>query len=318
MRFVTTTTLTLFLLATVVIAGDWHIAGSLRCGDCHLQHSSSGLDPIGGPYSYMLRKNSVNELCLSCHDGTDPTAPDVVEPVQMYSGTASLESAAGFFGLLGLDNTHGHTLGLLSTAPLQGVSHTEELNCASCHAVHGNGNYRNLTEDPAGTGASLTVIDGTDVLTLQKPSDPPTVAGSAAAYGRDNVGYTTSRLSDWCASCHDLLLTNGSSIYPSHFSGHPSNVAMNEFSADTHTDQSHWVGGIGEGFAPQIDGIRRVPFVAPLATTFTAAKTPTGTSQVSCVSCHKAHGSSNEKGMLWPFAEGGSAFVAGCQQCHNK
>ena len=55
--------LSLFLAGTVG-AGQWHIAGALKCGDCHLQHASSQLEQPEGAFSYLLQKNSVNELFL--------------------------------------------------------------------------------------------------------------------------------------------------------------------------------------------------------------------------------------------------------------
>ncbi|HPC11639.1 MAG TPA: cytochrome c3 family protein, partial [candidate division Zixibacteria bacterium] len=90
------------LLPLAAAAGQWHTGESLMCQDCHLQHSSEQGEPVaGGPYSVLLLKSSINELCLSCHDGSNPTAPDVQSPVQMYQGTPSGESAGGWFGLLG-------------------------------------------------------------------------------------------------------------------------------------------------------------------------------------------------------------------------
>ncbi len=310
----------LFLAApTFVAAGDWHIAGSLKCGECHLQHASSQLEPVIGAFSFMLKKNSVNELCLSCHDGTDPTAPDVLPPVLMYSASLTQQGSAGHFGLAGIENPHGHTLGLVSVTPLQSLSQSIELNCASCHAVHGNGNFRNLLHDPAGIGANIQVTDGADIFTLNKPSLPPTTSGSSAAYTRDNVAYATGQMDQWCASCHDVLTNNVTGPIPAHFNGHPSSVALNEYSFDAHADPDHWVAGLGEGFIEGIgDGIFRVPYLAPLATTFETARLPQASNRVGCVSCHKAHGSDHQRGMLWPYFEGGAGYVAGCQQCHNK
>ncbi len=304
------------ILAPITRAGNWHSAGSLRCADCHLQHSS---DMNGGtPYEYLLVKNSINELCLSCHDGSDPTAPDVQAPVTMYSGTVSQGSAAGYFSNIAMSNPNGHDLGLIEPTPLETSGQPRELTCASCHAVHGNANYRNLLEDPAGVGASLRVEVGTDVFVKLQPDDPPTVGGSAAAYEQGNSAYK-SGMTQWCSSCHDRLATNAQSSSPAHFDGHPSDVALNQFGQEAHTDPQHWVTGLGEGFPDAgISGMPRVPFLSPQASSFSPATTPMESNEVSCMSCHKAHGSGNQKGMLWPYLEGGASQVSGCQQCHNK
>ena len=230
-------------------AGEWHVEPYLYCQNCHIQHASEdGQTVPGGPFSTLLLKNTVNELCLSCHDGSDPTAPDVLLPVQMYSSTASGESGAGHFTIIGIDNMAGHNLGLGGVVPLQAEGQFIELSCASCHAVHGNGNYRNLVYDPAGAGDSLVLVDGADVFTQFAPDKPPTVSGSVAAYSRDNVGYRQA-YSAWSASCHNQLQTNATGSLPAHFNSHPTDVALNEFPTEPHTDPVHWVSGIGEGLA---------------------------------------------------------------------
>jgi hypothetical protein len=299
-------------------AGNWHVAGSLECGDCHLQHATDPEDPsFGGGFSFLLRKNSVNELCLSCHNGTDATAPDVQAPVPMYNSTTSGESAAGFFAMLGVENPNGHTLGVLMPTPLQTTARSGELNCVSCHAPHGNGNYRNLAQDPAVTGAYLIVEVGTNVMTEHAPSTPPNTDGSVIAYSRDNIGYV-SGMSAWCTSCHDQLSTNTGASSPAHFNAHPSDLALNAFGVQSHTDPAHWMTGLGEGFGGNAATSARVPFQVPGAADFTASRTPQPTSEVSCASCHKSHGSGNRKSMVWPYLEGGETSLDGCQQCHNK
>ena len=85
----------LLVTASAVRGGNWHTGASLQCGQCHAEHATAGGQQIpGGPFSTLLVKATVNELCLSCHDGTDPTAPDVLAPVSMYAQSPSTESAA--------------------------------------------------------------------------------------------------------------------------------------------------------------------------------------------------------------------------------
>lgn len=320
MRLGVSIVLSLLCLPGLGLAGDWHVAGSLECGDCHLQHGSNQRDPtVEGAFSFLLRKNSVNELCMSCHDGTDPTAPDVIAPAPMYSSTPSEESAAGAFAALGVANPNGHSISVELPTPLQQVPLLRELNCVSCHSAHGNGNYRNLLTDPAGTGASLQIEQGVSVFIGAQPDDPPSSAGSIAAYSRDNVGYV-SGMSTWCSSCHDQLGSNSYASAPAHFNSHPSDIALNAYPYDDHTDPTHWVAGNGEGFAPigQSPATPRVPFLATGATDFRTSRTAAAHNRVSCVSCHKAHGSSYRKGMAWPYLEENDNALSGCQQCHNK
>lgn len=320
MKFGLLIILSLLCLPLPGLAGEWHVAGSLECGECHLQHGSNQRDPtVEGAYVFLLRKSSVNELCMSCHDGTDPTAPDVIAPAPMYNSTPSEESAAGALAMVGAINPNGHSIGIELLTPLQQVPAQRELNCVSCHSAHGNGNYRNLLVDPAGTGASLLIQQGVNVFTGTQPDNPPSSAGSVAAYNRDNVGYG-SGMTAWCSSCHDQLGSNSYASAPAHFNSHPSDVALNTYPYDDHTDPAHWIAGSGEGFAAigQSAATLRVPFLAPEATDFQTSRTAAADSRVTCVSCHKAHGSSYRKGMVWPYLEENDNALSGCQQCHNK
>lgn len=309
------------LLGTAgLTAGEYHYGDLLRCQDCHLQHATEeGLPLPGGPFSTLLLKSTVNELCLSCHDGGDPSAPDVLDPVAMYDSELSGESAAGHLLLQGLDNPGGHTLGLPVPVPLQVEGEMLTLSCVSCHAPHGNRNYRNLVHDPGGRGDSLVVEDPGQVFTEFKPDVPPTTAATIAAYSRDNVAYG-SGLETWCAGCHSELDANSAAIDPAHFNAHPSGVSLEEYPSDLHTDPDHWVLGSGEGFAPAADnsGIDRVPFAVPGATDIVSARLVARDNHVVCGSCHKSHGSDKQAALLWPYREGGPTFLAGCQQCHNQ
>lgn len=313
--------LLLCLVAGAVCAGEWHIGGSLRCGDCHLQHASDKGQPLpGGPYSTLLKNTTVNELCLSCHDGTDPTAPDVLAPVIMYSGTPAGQSGGGAFEPPGAISSHGHTLDQSAATPLSSGGLPISLTCASCHAVHGNGNFRNLLEDPAGIGETNLLALGTDVFREFAPDDPPTASGSVAAYQAENVAYV-SGFASWCSSCHDQLRAMPLGGLPAHFSAHPSDVPLNLYSPQNHTDPQHWIAGSGAGFAVGSlpgAGVRRVPHESPTATDLVSARTVRASDEVFCLSCHGAHGTGFGKALRWPYVEGGPAYIAGCQQCHNR
>ena len=305
------------MVHAVSMAGNWHVGQSLVCQECHIEHSSeSGQPTPGGPFTSLLVKSSINDLCLSCHDGTDQTAPDILLPIDMYQTTTSRESGAGFMQSPGFDHTGGHSIGLAVNIPFNSQGKTTTLSCASCHAYHGNDNYRNLAYDPDGAGDSLIVREGVDVFTQVLPANPPNRAGSTAAYSRDNSAYK-SNYSRWCASCHSQLVSTPGAVLPAHFNAHPNDIALNEYAPTVHTDASHWTTGTGDGFATS-GGIPRVPFVNAAAFDFTSATTASASSKVFCLSCHKAHGASSQRALLWPYVEGGTNYLAGCQQCHNK
>ena len=313
---------TVLSVSPILRAGNWHTGASLQCGQCHAEHATVGGQEIpGGPYSTLLVKAGVNELCLSCHDGSDPTAPDVLSPVSMYDQSPSTESAAGHFASTGVINPAGHSLGVAVAMPLNGAGKTATLTCASCHDYHGNSNYRNLRYDPSGKGDSISLQASVDVFWQYAPLDPPTGSGSAAGYNQSNIRYKSS-WSRWCGSCHDLVASNSPASPPAHFNAHPVDVAISGAGSTPHVSTAHWVSGTGEGFlgsSPILgEGIPRVPFLQPSATDFAGAGQVQSGNQVFCGSCHKSHGSDYTKGLRWPYVGGGANYLSGCQQCHSK
>ncbi len=318
-QILTALTTASLLAAPGVSAGDWHLGESLACGQCHIQHSSADGQPIpGGPYSVLLIKSSVNELCLSCHDGSDPSAPDVLAPISMYSQGTIAESAAGHFTVVGVGQVSGHDLGIASPIPLNGFGKSMTLTCASCHDYHGNTNYRNLRFDPAGVGDSITIEAGRDLFWNVAPANPPNASGSAIAYNRGNIGYKTG-WSRWCGSCHDQVAVNSAAVLPAHFNAHPSDVSVG---SSGHTNVNHWVSGGGEGFVGSSpitgEGVPRLPFLQPQATDFASSQIAQSSNMVFCGSCHASHGTANTKNLRWPYVDGGINYLSGCQQCHYK
>lgn len=308
------------LYSSVIHAGEWHVGASLVCSQCHAEHGSAGGEPIpGGPYSTLLLRASTNEMCLSCHDGSDPTAPDVLAPVSMYAQTVSAESSAGYFISMGITNPSGHTLGASTVIPLNSAGRSLTLDCGSCHDYHGNANYRNLRFNPAGGTDSINITVGADVFWGEAPGNPPTVAGSAAAYARGNIGHK-SGWAHWCGTCHDQITENSPAGLPAHFNLHPNEATIGL--AGAHTAVSHWLSGTGEGFAGSSpftgEGILRVPFLQPQATDFVTSQQVQSTNMVFCGSCHAAHGTGNSKDLRWPYVDGGANYLSGCQQCHYK
>jgi hypothetical protein len=301
-------------------AGEWHTGSSLVCAECHILHyaDGGGVEP-GGPFTYLLSHSTTNGLCSSCHDGSDPTAPDVFSVVTMYEGGGDEYSAAGYFSGTDSDSDSAHNLGVMDLVPLRSPSTNIALSCASCHDVHGNGNYRNLISDPDSSGSGTSLVLGIDTFEGVAPAVPPTQEGSAAAYKSSNIGYR-SNLSSWCAECHNLLETNENGVTPSHFKRHPSEVSLNV--AGGHTDPSSWVAGDSLGFGPATgdgtEGVPRVRFQVATAADYSSAKTVASTNQVFCASCHLAHGGRYLSCTVWPYKETDADMYSPCQQCHNQ
>ncbi|HSN92741.1 MAG TPA: hypothetical protein VLS93_16030 [Anaeromyxobacteraceae bacterium] len=293
------------------------------CADCHILHHSEGgappaeLEP-GGPFPQLLVRAVANKLCLFCHDGSNPNAPDVLDPVSMYGGSGDEHSGAGAFANAGgADNPNGHDLGLEKPVPF-GSGPSQILTCASCHDPHGTQNYRNVVTAPRG-GAGTPVVMGADVHREAPAGDPPSAAASTAAYKESNEGYRA-RSSRWCAECHDALQPHvgGNVRVASH---HLVDVPIN--GAGYPTDPTHWEAGTGSGFGVAtgdgVEGVPRLRFQVPAATDFPSSKVVSPGNQVLCASCHLAHGGRHAKGLAWPYRDPGSPAdaISGCQQCHN-
>lgn len=185
--------LSLLILTTPVAlrAGDWHVADKGHCTDCHTQHNSqSGQPPAQNPNpaQYMLLRQNITELCLSCHDGSRPEAPDVVAPVSYVA-----ETAGGWFADSGGSlNGFGHALGVAATPPGGNVLMT--LTCTTCHDPHGNSSYRNLRPDPTGTNSFNVTVTAAQTVIANGTNAP-------LVYVPSNIIDQTG-ISAWCSTCH--------------------------------------------------------------------------------------------------------------------
>ncbi len=314
----------LFTVATMARSAHYHDLEKNRqpCGDCHtLHYGETGAAPAnveaGGPFPQLLIRGTTNKLCLFCHDGSDPKAPDVLDPVAMYAGSGDEHSGAGFFANSGgFANPNGHDLGLTAAVVPFGTRTNVTLSCASCHDPHGTINYRNVLTAPVG-GTGVPVETGKDVFREVPPGDPPTATASVAAYKESNLGYK-GKTSAWCAECHDRLKSAVNTI--SNRVHHLTDVPLN--GAGYPTDPAHWQGGTGPGYGTAtgdaVEGIPRLRFQVSDAVDFPTSKAVAPGNQVICGSCHLAHGGKYRKGLVWPYLEQGSFIDAnsGCSQCH--
>jgi predicted CXXCH cytochrome family protein len=255
-------------------------------------HNSQGGQPMrydgqASPSTGLLRHANTLSLCIYCHDGSNPNAPDVIAPVAYTPNPAG-----GFFSNTGgTASATAHNLGM-SAAIAPGGSDSLTLTCVSCHDIHGNANYRNLWLNPPGTG------NATDVTVVVNQTVRANGSNPAQVYAASNLLYK-SGMSQWCNDCHTNFhgKTTGEEGARSPWLRHPQDQAI---STGTNVDYAYWLTAIPN----------RVPVQSPSDNVV-----PSSDDQVFCLSCHKAHGSSNKAATI--FADG-ATLNSTCQQCHNQ
>ncbi len=312
--------------------GIHHNGESLICSDCHVMHASMEHNYEGttagdgnvesfpwnpAPTAKLLKFGDPLDLCLSCHDGMSGV-PDVVD-----SDVNGLnERSAGHFSAPETMNPRGHNLGrdleqgyvydFCARCHFGGEVTTASVTCIDCHAMHGNGNPRNLqwASNP-GNEPPLGLFN-------------PVGMTGIAKYENANVGYGTAgdislrEVTNICIDCHHGIMGGFHYGGEDYMGRHPIydseggiiNV-ISQGDASGSTNSGHWNDGVGIGF----DGTQRVSYLVPGALDYTSATIVDGSmNSVFCLSCHKAHGSDQAFSLVWPV--NGQIDRTGCDQCH--
>lgn len=331
--------LALLTLASAVAAapGDHHVLTSLRCSDCHVMHfdptSAGALGPTGiwfggGVAQPALLRNQVNDLCLSCHDGS-PLATDVLGPnAGSQPGIVRSAGHLGRIGLQGIDTT-GHTLDALDAAPGSVPSWRPEdengagrgLNCINCHDPHGavgpnhptGSQFRNLRSNP-GNGQRRWVTQNSTPGLNDLTRD--VFVRQANSYDETRLDWnepSTFRSANarWCGGCHNNIHSNSFGDV----SGPGAGGALSEHPVE---DQNLEPGMLSRynSHANRVKVMSSVGIWSPAGPDVT----PT------CVSCHRAHGNGNPDGLIFrsgtgtPTEDGdtnGTSQADLCGQCHT-
>jgi hypothetical protein len=304
-------------LATVALAGDYHVGTLLICSDCHVMHgqqshanadTTNGVanmyaNVTGGPYPKLLRGETETNACLNCHNGRID-APDVLgngtnpPPNGRRAGALTVDPSDPH----GLSNDDGYEVGdghtLFSTASPPGAIGTppvsaEGLQCGDCHRVHGNKYYRNMNGYPNATPPSYIgpawqnkevtyEVGGT-------PTDTVWVYESLPHnYDDANVNYEekdqhSSAYGDWCGTCHGSFHGDTTSTNIK-----VAGVVVRHPTAgvDITTNATTWKNTSATHRLKVMD----------------AAGKWDGTSTnmtPSCFTCHKSHGSKNSFGLIY-------------------
>ena len=315
-----------------------HDAGVAHCNACHTMHNSENGAPIDpnspNGNAYLLKDETASDVCLSCH-GSRVWSADPMNPTK---------GAAGDFVFLTEDNINdghgganspivgayaGHNINAPSknSVPDPVLTHapggdfpSSMLGCTSCHDPHGNEHFRLLYgEGEIQDGLYEFSNPAPEAIGISRSRDEGTQYGHSAYLGG---------MSAWCANCHGDFHDAGASLV------HPAGVAIGGTIATTYNLYNGTLDQQGGQAATAY--IKEVPFEDPANTTM-GYEGPTATSQVSCITCHRAHATSGPNMGRWDFAvtllgedglESGSYAMPNpytnpnqrslCNKCHNK
>lgn len=306
---------------------------------------SADTDPRGG----LLKKN-----CTACHMGlntganTTPyvfsIAPDI--PTYGVTGTENTTntSAGGSFYWVATDPATGHnvqdvaaqdpTLGIMAPGAPAGYNLTQ-LRCAGPNGCHGDRStggeipamYK--THHPIVTNAN---IDGTTpaksfrflngVVGIED-SDweyRPTADAHNQYKGEDRYNGTETTdsagtISHFCAICHPKFHSgsgNISSTMKSPWLRHPTDIDI--FSRLGGTEYVNYDGDAG------VAGNQYDPAVPLASSTLTTVQSTVSANNsiITCVTCHRAHGSPYYKAMRWNYRDANlTVALKGCVRCHT-
>lgn len=320
----------------------FHDAGVAHCNGCHTMHNSEDGAPVDpdspNGNAWLLKDETPSDVCLSCHGlsygavfGDDPLAP----PAEKGGGNFVFllednlnDGHSGASNPIGGDAA-GHNINAPSrsvgadatlTSSPGGAFPSSALGCSSCHDPHGNTNFRLLY----GVG---TIQDGLYTFTNAAPAAEGLGIFGAGESNTNHTAYQ-SGMSAWCGNCHGDF-HNGAGLLE-----HPSGEALGGTVA-TRYGQYNGTEDISGG-TPATSYLAAVPFEDP-ANTISSTAGPTASSQVMCLTCHRAHASSAPNSGRWDFnvtlleedgVESGSYAIPDpfsspnqrslCNKCHAK
>jgi hypothetical protein len=340
----------LCLVAAPVLA--FHDGGVAHCNGCHTMHNSQdgalidATSPNGN--AFLLVKADPSSVCIDCHDHLDrpfPIGGDPLNPpgnrgagnfifliednlndghgggdvdtlgnwVNAIPGDAAGHNLVSVENGLAADATH-------STAP-GGTYPASIMGCTSCHGPHGTTDFRFLYGGGHKPQGQTTTFGNNPAPTAEGrsifvPFESPT---SHTAY--------QGGMSAWCGNCHGDFHANGTKLI------HKSGVAMGATVAGIYNlyagSDAITGGSQATAYIPE------VAFEDPGNAT-DSDDGPSASSQVSCISCHRAHANSAPDAGRWDFSvtflvedghESGSWTIPNpysvyqrslCNKCHKK
>jgi hypothetical protein len=296
------------VFAAGAMAGDYHTGAKLKCYQCHVMHSTKSHiytgdthdDNPGGAvttYDKLLKAEDVNELCLECHNEGDAKDVYGVMTDTTFNRIGGSFNDGATTAYAPFSSELGHDLGTAHTPP--GGSSSMTLDCASCHEPHGNAYYRNLNE--VSTGVGITYATTTNDTTKD------VFQAKIKKFDTSDVSYNlpdsaSNHYEQFCVSCHTNVHSDGAT--GGDWLKHPTVGYAKTYTAGT-VSPLKTLGGtpVAGGSGALVAG------------------------QVSCVTCHKAHGSSHAFGLIYDNRTTVAledtdtttdSIRVTCKHCHDK
>ena len=322
------------LAGMLLISGTafaFHDGGVAHCDGCHSMHNSADNPRAGSATSAMLMKGSdASSTCLNCHDGSGRYHINSAVGDNMNQGgdffwvkpaaAYAYYPGHGSSDVVAVPDNHGHNVvaadfsmaadATNTTAP--GGSMTSNLlGCTSCHDPHG--------QVAGGTAAGTAAISVSGSYGAADPTDGSihgnyrilgdagfkniTAAAPVAranSYDGLSVDYG-SGMSSWCLSCHPNF-NDSANMHPVNVTvpgEYNSYVATGNYTGDVTTAY--------DALVPFETGETDGSLLKDVSTGIENTTGVDGSSQVMCLSCHRAHASAFDNALRW---DDGAAFLA--------
>lgn len=310
--------------AYFIVAGTASAGVSGVCSNCHTMHNSQNGAPIvaAGPQAQLLNvsncsgchADSTNAVEMAASDGA-PQVNDATNPLAggYFSATADNVHNVFEFFTSGTVTPPGDSANNFDPSGSKTNTATSGFACVDCHTA--------LAHHSDGTGY---VADGYRFL------------GGIAGYEDSDWEYTTTIDTATTTADHNIYVgelrannTTASAALNTmtafcggcHGDFHSAADAANLYSGGAWIRHPVDISLPGGEYASTVYSTEApTAFTAAVATSFaTTATTPNAATAgiVSCMSCHRAHGSANADLLRFTMSNAGGADTGGCKTCHT-
>ncbi len=353
------TALAVMVAACTVLWAGSALAISGVCSNCHTMHNSQNGAVVNaaGPTAKLLADDCIG-CHSSALDEAIATSGAVGAPVVLHTGGAPTNFPAGgsfYWVNTGPDHPKGHNVvevgtvqdGTLALTPpgwdngesagpntnqVNGgvLAWSTQLTCGGTNGCHGDhdtadslaslkgAHHSNVALTTASNAVATNAAPGASYRFLQgirgvedADWEDTVAAGDHNIYFADDSGTNTQTISALCSQCHGNFHSNTAGGNETGAAGawtrHPTdfdlgNAAGTEYAITAYSTE-----------APP--GSEDLTTVRAVLDTTTA-----GQVMVTCISCHRAHGSAYNDLLRWDYSTmvaGGGASTSGCFGCHT-